>query len=193
MTTIPKDEFVAWLEAKKLSWEPENGYIDFIAEDAEDRFWIIPERGARIVYFLTVILNTLDPWEYLTVCKQGCTGWYDDDEGIIHQVRNQIASLSEVPKDFQGALRFTKDEQTPLTTLLFNQLLFGWCMWDDVYIVPDHARQIVTTSHHDVVHVTFKDPKRVSEYVGKMKKAEFPLPTEVPDGTFKIPHWMKKK
>ena len=104
---IPKDECVSWLKSKGLSWEPEYGYIDFIGEEAEDRFWVMPERGPGIVYFLTVILNAIDPWEYLMVCKQGCTSWHDDeenDESLIHQVRNHIASSAGVSKDFGGAL-----------------------------------------------------------------------------------------
>jgi hypothetical protein len=194
MTPVAEKDFVEWLKQNGLTWDNEHGYIDFNSDEFENRFWAMPERGARIVYFLSVILNSLDPWTYLMVCKQGASGWNNSNEqtGIIESVHDQIVSSVPVSKDFRGALRVERSDFVATVTLLFNQLLFGWCMWDDVYVIPDHARQIVKTSHHDVVHVSFRNSGKVAEFVEKLAKEKFYLSDEVPDGTFKTPAWMKK-
>jgi hypothetical protein len=66
-------------------------------------------------------------------------------------------------------------------------------MWDDVYVIPDHAKQVIQTSHHDVLHVEFRDNARIDSFVAAMAAQEFLLPGEVPDETFKTPHWMQEK
>lgn len=193
MTQLSEKEFVEWLTARELMWESQYGYIDFKSGPTDERFWTLPGRGARVVFLLAVILDSLEPWNYLMVCKQGAAGWYnsDDRSGIIAAVHDQIVNSTSVPKDFQGVFRAEKSDETAIITLLFNQLMFGWCMWDDVYAIPDHAQQIVKTSHHDVVHLSFKDPNKIASFVEKLAQAKFYLPTEVPDGTFKTPDWMR--
>jgi hypothetical protein len=194
MTHLSEKEFLEWLKARELTWDSQYGYINFESDKTDGRFWTLPERGARLVYFLAVILDSLDSWNYLMMCKQGITGWHTSDEstGIIESVHDQIVNSIPVSKDFRGVLRVEKLDEVATVTLLFNQLMFGWCMWDDVYVIPDHGRQIVKTSHHDVVHVSFKEPGMVADFVEKLAKEKFHLPKEVPDGTFKTPDWMKK-
>jgi hypothetical protein len=46
-------------------------------------------------------------------------------------------------------------------------------------------------SHHEVVHVSFKDETLLHDFVKEMEAENFPLPTTVPDPTFKTPDWMK--
>ena len=195
MKLLTEIELKDWLKSRQLSWDEKYGYIDFVGSASDGRFWCLPAHGRRIVYFLAIILDSLDPWQYLILCKQGATGWYEVGEstGVIEDVHDQILVSTGVPRDFQGAIRFEPSEKPLILTLLFNQLLFGWCVWDDVYVIPDHARQIVKTSHHDVVHVDFNDPSRIAAFAKRMSEEKFELPQEVPDGTFKIPHWMRGK
>src|SRR6516162_5294282 len=144
MTALPEKEFVEWLKARELTWDEQYGYIDFKSGETDERFWTLPERGARVVYLIAFILDSLDSWNYLMVCRQGAGGWHTghDAPSIIDFVHDQIVSSTSIPKDFRGVLRVEKSDEVAITTLLFNQLMFGWCMWDDVYVIPDHARQI---------------------------------------------------
>ena len=59
-------------------------------------------------------------------------------------------------------------------------------------IVPDHARYIVQTDHHNVIHVSCLSSADVEECVREMEKRGFPLPQDVPDSTFKKPEWMNR-
>jgi hypothetical protein len=69
MTQLVEKEFVEWLTSKGLTWDPQYGYIDFKSEGTDERFWTLPERGARVVILLAVILDSLDSWNYLMVCN----------------------------------------------------------------------------------------------------------------------------
>jgi hypothetical protein len=195
MTLISEAELKDWLSQHNLSWDDEHGYIKFSGGVDENRFWKLPEPARRIVYFLTVILDSIDPWEELVICKQGASGWYsaDDTTGVLDAVHDQIIASTNLPRNFKGAIRAGHTDYTSILTLVFDQLLFGWCVWDDVYLIPDHTNQIIQTSHHDVVHVEFRDPSEIDSFVAAMAAGEFLLPNEVPDGTFKVPHWMRSK
>jgi hypothetical protein len=46
------------------------------------------------------------------------------------------------------------------------------------------------TDHHDVIHASFRNGANLGRYVDDMARAGFPLPTDVPDQTFKTPNWM---
>lgn len=194
MTFLSEDQLKTWLVERHLLWDDVYGSIAFSEETPDSRFWTIPARGARIVYLLNVLLSSMDAWDHLIICKKGATGWYSSDEttGIIDAVHDQIIASTGIPKDFVGATHATHDDLSIILTLLFDQLLFGWCQWDDVYVIPDHAKQIIMTSHHDVVHVGFCDPARVESFVAALAAGGFLLPDEPPDETFKTPEWMPK-
>ena len=74
MTLISEAELKDWLSQHNLSWDDEHGYIKFSGGVDKNRFWKLPEPARRIVYFLTVILDSIDPWEELVICKQGASG-----------------------------------------------------------------------------------------------------------------------
>jgi len=76
-------------------------------------------------------------------------------------------------------------------TLLFSTTIFGRSVGDDLYVVPDHGRQLLQTDHHGVIHVSFRSEESLNLCVDEMERREFPLPGEVPDSTFKQPCWMK--
>jgi hypothetical protein len=86
-----------------------------------------------------------------------------------------------------------RSEREALVTLLFSTTVFGWSVNEDVYVVPDHARQILQTDHHhDVVHVSFPAHGDMEDWVAKMSEEGFDLPHDPPDATFKRPSWMSK-
>jgi hypothetical protein len=86
--------------------------------------------------------------------------------------------------------RYERHEENKLIATLFTFMAFGWCVDDDLFFIPDHARQILQTDHHDVIHVICQSEKRVKELVQQMTTEGYALPTELPDWTFKRPVWM---
>jgi hypothetical protein len=77
-----------------------------------------------------------------------------------------------------------------LITLLFSTTFFGWSVGEVLYVVPDHAQQLIQTDHHDAVHVSFRTAGEVKRWVDSMAEEGFDLPDELPDETFKRPTWM---
>jgi hypothetical protein len=88
-------------------------------------------------------------------------------------------------------VEFDRTELTPLVTLLFSTTIFGWSVAEDLYVIPDHARFIVKTDHHGVVHVEFQSDDDLSCWVTQLAQKGFTLPDETPDATFKTPDWME--
>ncbi len=77
-----------------------------------------------------------------------------------------------------------------MLTAVFTQLTFGWSVTDDLFVVPDHGRQMILTDHHGVVHAQFLDQRRIEPFVRDMREQGYPPPVELPDETFKKPDWM---
>ena len=93
--------------------------------------------------------------------------------------------------DNADILAFRRNELASLVTLIFNQLVFGWHVGDDLYIIPDHGHQIIKTDHHDAVHVASLNDEAMVKYVKAMHDHKFELPEDLPDETFKRPDWMQ--
>jgi hypothetical protein len=87
-------------------------------------------------------------------------------------------------------VEFDRSEFDSLCTLIFLTTIFGHSVSDDLYVVPDHARQITRTDHHDVIHVYCRDAADVNRCISQMEKSNYKLPGELPDATFKRPKWM---
>jgi hypothetical protein len=98
-----------------------------------------------------------------------------------------------IPDSGRYALQFNKNETEQAISVFTYQQMFGMCVWDDTYAIPDHANQLVHTSHHDVIRVEFRSRDDTAPFIENMKKNNFDLPNDVPDSTFKIPHWMERK
>jgi hypothetical protein len=119
--------------------------------------------------------------------------WVDDRDrpGAKHQVYAAIQQSVGVPLGERCALQFPVGEMNRLVTLMFARLVFGWSVPDDLFVIPDHGRQIVQTDHHDVAHVWFLDASDVGTIVQHMAGRNYSLPDELPDATFKRPAWME--
>lgn len=194
MDIIPTDEFFAWAAGCGIVPDvppPESSWLSFQADIGGERFWVIPERAAGLPFFVNHILSGLEAWNTCYVWPRGGQ-WVDDRERdrIKDQVYAAILQGAGVPLGERCALRFSANELDRLVTLVFARLVFGWSVPDDVFIIPDHGRQIVQTDHHDVVHVRFRDGAMLGGFIEHMASEKYLLPEEPPDGTFKRPDWM---
>ena len=98
-----------------------------------------------------------------------------------------------MPMGTADIVEFERAESDQLITLLFSTTIFGWSTGEDLYVVPDHANQIVIASHHNVVHACFRQMESLQQFVKGMNEDGFRLPKTVPDATFLIPEWMGKE
>jgi hypothetical protein len=105
-------------------------------------------------------------------------------------VELRILRALGLPLGTEAVVEFARGEWDALVMLLFTTTIFGWNVAHDLYVVPDHARHILKTDHHDVVHVLFPPGGDLEHWVSRMSDEGFDLPHEPPDATFKRPAWM---
>ena len=195
MHTITEDEFLQWASTKRLGLNPkypQSAVLNFQAT-SESRFWVVPREPQCRPHFLASLIDLMGDWHTCYVWRH-LGSWpdpkYVEPDDINDFVELHILKGLGLPLGTASVVQFARDEREALVTLLFSTTVFGWSVGEDLYIVPDHARQILQTDHHDVVHTSFADPSELKHWVAKMSEAGFDLPVEPPDATFKRPAWM---
>jgi len=197
MKTHPEQQFLKWAEAHGMGLDeryPDSAILTFKPDPALDRFWVVPPQPQRRPYFLALMLDLMGKWRSCRVWRHmGSWPRRPDRQRPNHRVEFQILKGIGMPMGTADIVEFKRAERDQLTTLLFSTTIFGWSVGEDLYVVPNDARYIIRTSHHDVVHVSFRKLKELQQFVNRMDKEEFRLPEAVPDWTFETPDWMKKK
>lgn len=195
MRTLTESTFLKWADGAGLRLDPRyphSAVLTFKSDAPHARFWEVPIEAERRPYFLQSLLELAGEW-------QECYAWRHlgrwpesaDPSRINDVVELQILRGLGLPLGTADVLGFERADMERLLTLMFSTTIFGWSVGDDLYVVPDHARYIVQTDHHNVVHVAFRDPADVATWVTQMGERGFFLPEDVPDATFKKPAWMR--
>lgn len=194
MKTLPEAAFLAWAERAGLGLDPRyphSAVLGFQGERHDDRFWEVPPEPERRPYFLRSLLDLMGEWQQSYVWKHlGRWPASADPQRISDVVEWQILKGLGLPLGTADVVSFDKAESDALVTLLFSTTVFGRAVSDDLYIVPDHARYIVQTDHHNVIHASFRMAADIDVWVTQMAARGFPLPEDLLDETFKRPHWM---
>ena len=195
MTTLTEDEFLQWAFAKGMMLDPkypQSAVLDF-KTDSDSRFWEVPRAPERRPHFLASLIDLMGDWQTCYIWRH-LGGWPDpagiDPRRINDAVEMLILQGLGLPLGTGAVVAFDRTEREALVTLLFSTTVFGWSVGEDLYVVPDHARQILKTDHHDVVHVSFSAGEDVKSWVSKMSQERFNLPEHPPDATFKLSAWM---
>ena len=199
MKTQTEKLFLKWATAHGMGLDeryPDSAVLTFKPNPDFDRFWIVPSQPERRPFFLLLMLELMGKWESCFVWRH-MGSWPSSDapersNSINSRVESQILSGLKLPMGTADIVQFDRSEVDSLVTLLFSTTVFGWSVSEDLYVVPDHAQYIVKLSHHDAIHVSFRNEETLHEFVKGMREQKFPLPEKVPDGTFKQPSWMKK-
>lgn len=195
MKRIKEKQFIGNIENMGITVDPnypDSVVLSFIDKVDFDRFWCIPKEARKIPFFIESILDTIDDWTSVFIWKN-MGSWNtkiakerlnDDIQSIIYRgigIQDGSCDIYEIKYN----------EIVEVVALIFNQLIFGWCVSDDLYIIPNHGKQIIKTSHHDVVHVYFKNQSKMDSFIATMEENGFKLPVEIPDSTFSRPSWIK--
>jgi len=189
MQLIPQAEFIARMKALGLAAEEAPSRLGFGRYDETDRFWLWPWPPPDLLGLLSAMFRHVAPDAYCEAWRPGGS-WHEHEPTFIESTREYLLGGLSIPTEHCGALRFVRGEFPALAALLIAFAMGGWCIDDDVCLVPDHARYLIRLSHHGVVHVECRDPSLVGPLVTHMLAEGYPLPTEVPDETFKTPRWM---
>jgi hypothetical protein len=194
MTTLTESAFLAWAERMGLCLDeryPESAVLVF-RTDQEDRFWEVPFEPERRPHFILSLLELMGAWQQCYTWRHlGSWPHAVDPSRVNDVVERRILEGLGLPMGTADIVRFERQELDKLVTLVFSTTIFGWSVGEDLYIIPDHARYVIQTDHHNVIHVSFRDKTDVGRWVKEMEYYGFPLPEDIPDATFKRPHWMK--
>jgi hypothetical protein len=196
MRALAEAEFLSWAEDRGLGLDPQypqSAVLSFRAGSSDARFWSVPPEPERRPYFLASLLDLLGDWTSCFAWRH-LGSWPDVDDIDAQRVNDvveyQILKGLGLPVGTADVIEFGRAESGVLLTLLFSTTIFGWSVGEDLYILPNHARYLLQTDHHNVIHVEFRHAEDVAPLVAQMAERGFHLPDELPDETFKQPHWM---
>ena len=199
MDLVDANDFLAWCRGHGIG--PDERYSEprclvYTERPRHARFWDVPARAAQVPHFVAHLLAGGGDWSHCQVWPRG-GAWPRDDvrlpaaeDGPGDCVRGIILGAAGVPPGYRGAVRFGREELGQLIAVLFAQVVFGWTVSDDLFVVPDHGRLFLHTDHHDVVHVEYAGEGAVGPFIEHMARGKYALPEELPDETFKRPDWM---
>jgi len=197
MKTHSEEQFLKWAEAHGMGLDeryPDSAVLTFKPNPALDRFWVVPPQPERRPYFLAHILDIIGEWRSCLVWRHmGSWPQSPNPQRPNEHVEFQIFKGIGMPTGTADIVEFESAERDQLTTLLFSTTIFGWSVGEDLYVVPNQAQHIIQTSHHDVVHVSFRQTEDLQQFVKRMDEESFRLPRTVPDATFETPEWMNKE
>jgi hypothetical protein len=194
MEAVSRETFFAWAFKLDIGLDPhypDSGCLSIVPPRSHARFWVFPGDPAEGFHFAATLLAGLDEWESAHLWpRSGC--WPESRKPWPHNeaIRNVVLRGAGVPGGWPGAVRLLHSEEDELLAVLFVYLAFGWCVDDDLFLIPDHGQQLLQTDHHGVIHVECTSEERVLTMVEYMADAGYDLPTEVPDPTFRRPAWM---
>ena len=197
MRTHREEQFVEWAKNHGLALEPgypQTATLTFDPDPGLSRFWPIPPDPFARSYFLSVMLDLMGRWHSCFAWRH-MGSWPAAPETINpnEMVQHRMLSGLGLPMGTADIVQFERSEDDKLLSLLLVTTIFAWSTGQDLYVVPDHARYILKAYHHDVVYAHFRTKTDLNRFVKGMEKDGFCLPTDVPDGTFARPDWMKSE
>jgi len=199
MKSLPVERFLDWAREQGLGLDPrypESAVLGFTGGGGEARFWSVPPEPQLRPYFLRTLVRLMVDWESCFAWRR-MGAWPDasamDSERINDAVECRILAGLGLPLGSADVVELERTELVALVTLLFSTTVFGWSVGEDLYLVPDHARCVLLTDHHDVVHVQCRHPEDMGRWIAGMEAEEYPLPERLADSTFKDPGWMRRQ
>ncbi len=189
--------FLAWARERGLSLDPkypQSAVLTFVPNLQFDRFWVVPAEPERWPHFLGCMVDAFGPWSSCH-CWRHLGRWPEksDEQQIDDEVEYLIFRGIGLPTGSRDVIEFSLSERAKLIILLLATTIFGRTVGQDVYLVPDTGLGILETDHHGVIHASFKDEGAMIAHIRRMEQEGFSLPDEVPDATFKVPKWIRRK
>ena len=195
MRTLTEEAFLSWAADKGLGLDPkypDAAVLDFLS-GSDSRFWMVPAEPERRPYLIASLLELMGDWQ-LCHSWRHLGSWPDPNTVNVTRINDvvecRILQGLGLPLGTADIALIDRAEISGLIALLFSTTVFGWSVGEDLYVVPDHARYILQTDHHGVIHVSFRSGTDVAHWVSQMADRGFDLPQDVPDATFKRPSWM---
>lgn len=201
MLATSRDVFLQWAASHGIGPDPRlpasqiSNYLMFTQGDRDSRFWKYPNDVGAVPHFLNALIDAVGPERrYWLYPARG--HWLSDPrtesrpQGRVWRI---ILQELGVPVESVGAVAIDATERARLLAMLFLQVTLGPAVYVDSVVVPEDGSAVLFFEHHYVVHAEFHDPQRLEPVVEALASAGYPLPTELPDATFKPVDWIPAK
>jgi hypothetical protein len=161
MNRITTDHFLRWAQSHGIS-EYRRRHLQ-LNKPFVDRYWSTSMITTKIPLFASHILDGIHPW---SLCYLWPAGGIWSSVPDVSGKMNESRMLQELglSAGSDGAIVFSKEERQELVRAMSAILQSAWSQDDDIYLVPDHARQLMFWSHHDLVHVSFAEGSPVAAF-----------------------------
>jgi hypothetical protein len=197
MRIIAETEFRAWLAAGGVGLHSRwgnTGTLVCLKNEDLSRFWFPSFVPSDLPGFIDTALTAASASGPYYLLRRGGGHWYEPDPGSAPGSNLMIDACLRavgVPSDCSGALELAKSEWQALGLVILAHYVHGWSVGEDLHIVPAERDCVLMTSHHGELSVHFPDEARLERFQQSMLQAGYDLPTDLPDGTFKCPEWLK--
>jgi len=194
MDLISADEFFGSAESLGIGRSPEYPHSDHLVYPSgadPTRFWQVPPTTLDQTHFACAWVDAISPFGTVDLY---CREWLNPlggHGGALERTWSLLIQALGVPPNWDGALRFWREDRESLETLLFLQCALGINLLSDLLVVPSHGDCFLFFEHHAVVWVHCPDEVELAGIIQTLEHAGYPLPSELPDETFKSVSWIK--
>jgi hypothetical protein len=147
MDRVKSDVFLGWARGRGIAVH-QRRHLAFEGSWDLTRFWSAPTAARKLAAFAKHVLAGMDPWST-------CHLWPAGGRWSVAPPLPTVPGGLAVRAGYDGAIVFSKQDRKALLETLSALAKAAFGSEDDLYIVPDHGRQMVFWSHHDLIHVGF--------------------------------------
>lgn len=195
MRVVANEDFLRWANAGGLILDPRYQHsLQLVFRDDPDRcrFWVPAGVPSDLPGFLATSITLASVSGPYWVRPRGGGRFIHGEtasfrEGLIDRALAAVA----IGPDVWGALVFDRTDWGDLLFVATAFFTFGWSVRQDLEIIPEDRSCCLMLGHHGEMTVQFATAERLAEFVRGMEDKGYPLPSDVPDATFKRPEWMK--
>jgi hypothetical protein len=170
---LETSEYTEWLTAHKIGRHPEYSHEQvFLPLDIE-WLWYYPRSRKDYVPFLRAVFDACDPWATCLVDHRflGLFHWNGETKEWAYEwTRKRFESWGILLGD-SSVVCFNREDPR-----LYRSLKLELSLGRDVYVIPDHARQMLQFDHDIGLRVHFAGPEGLAEFVQSLKERQIFLP-----------------
>ena len=147
MKTHSKKQFLEWAAAHRIQLDeryPDSAVLAFTPDPHLDRFWKTPRQAEDRPRFLLLMLELMTDWKSCFVWRHlGRCPTQPFPYRMNGRIEFEILRGIGLPMGSADIVEFERAETDRFVTCLFTATVFGGSVSADLYIVPDHAQQII--------------------------------------------------
>ena len=173
MRTTETDLFLNWARDNGIGCDPRfqpPQTLVYLHGENESGHFRYPDSPTSIPWFTEEILTAIGPWKECWAYRRSDDWRCPDADEPYGRVWTAVVRSLGIAEGDSFVVGFARSEMDSLITLAFATICFGWCVYDDLFIVPDHAQHILYFDHHEMVHVDCRERGSFASLVEALRR-----------------------